>query len=98
VVSTSRRPGGKALGFQIGYDPAVQRAAGELRKALIAAAQAAGHELQTYALVWASRHGDDCHSACLVEGDTSVEVIELMADVLVDDSNDVTLPPLGRVN
>ena len=80
----------------IGRDPAVQEAVETLRRAMIEACREAGHDMRTLAIAWATDRGGDCYGGCLLSGDASDDVIEFLAGVLLDDSDDVELTEMTR--
>ncbi len=75
----------------VGRHPEVLAALNVLRPALANAVRAAGFNLQTVALVWCSERDGDGFSGCLIDGNADPEVIEMMAETLMDDSSDVDI-------
>lgn len=82
----------------IGLDPAVQEALAVLERTMVAAARRDGHEMQTFALLWASAKDGATFGGSLIKGDVSGDMVEFLTEILQDDTEDVELTsPLGRV-
>ena len=72
----------------IGLDPDVTVAVAALERAMDAAANRAGHKLQTVALLWATEKDGDGYGGSLIKGDVAEDTITFLADILTDDSDD----------
>ena len=72
----------------IGLDPDVTLAVAALERAMDAAANRAGHKLQTVALLWATEKHGDGYGGSLIKGDVSEDTIDFLANILTDDSED----------
>lgn len=78
-------------------DRAVMDAILALRIALAGAATRQGRSLRVTAVLWVQETPEgDGIAGCIYEGDSSPEVVELLADTLTDDSCDIELPALNR--
>lgn len=83
----------------VGVDAAVQEALAVLERTMVAAATAKGHTMKTVCLVWASEKDGDAYGGSLVKGDVSPDVMEFLAEIVLDDTEDAEFPdPLARRN
>jgi hypothetical protein len=76
----------------VGVDAAVQEALAVLQRTMVAAAASKGHHMQTVCLVWATEKDGDAFGGTLVKGDVSPDVMEFLAEIILDDGEDASFP------
>lgn len=80
----------------VGADPAVQEAVDVLWRAMGEASQRQGHQMRTFAVVWCTEHKGDGYGASFIRGNEASDVMEFLAAILLDDSQYIDMPEMGR--